>query len=149
MRVVLDTNVWVSGLLWRGLPWRVLRLAEDSQVTPCLAPEMLDELAEVLSYQRLQPRLQRLGLEVPDLVSYAIGLALLFDVPPGPILVFSDPDDDIFLRCAAVAGASYIVSGDQHLLATERHAGFPIVTVHDFLATEFPDQLDAGPSAGK
>jgi putative PIN family toxin of toxin-antitoxin system len=63
MRVVLDTNIWVSGLLWRGLPWRLLHLAELGQVDPCMAPEMLDELAEVLAFPRLQSRLQSLRLE--------------------------------------------------------------------------------------
>ena len=36
MRVVLDTNLWVSGLLWRGLPWQLLQLAEQGLVEPCV-----------------------------------------------------------------------------------------------------------------
>jgi len=90
MRVVLDTNIWVSGLLWRGLPWRLLRLAALSQVVPCMAPEMLGELAEVQPYERLRPRLQSLRLEAADLVSYAMSLTTFFDVPSGPI-----NDDDV------------------------------------------------------
>ena len=117
MRVVLATNIWDSGLLWRGLPWRLLRLAALGQVVPCMAPEMLGELAEVLAYERLRPRLQSLRLEAADLVSYAMSLTTFFDVPSGPIIVSADPDDDIFLRCATEAIAVYVVSGDQHLLA--------------------------------
>jgi len=63
VRIVLDTNIWVSGLLWKGLPWRLLRLAEQKKVELCTAAPVLAELYEVLSYERLQPRLQS-GLDV-------------------------------------------------------------------------------------
>jgi len=142
MRVVLATNIWVSGLLWRGLPWSLLRLAALGQVVPCMAPEMLGELAGVLAYERLRPRLQSLRLEAADLVSYAMSLTTFFDVPSGPIIVSADPDDDIFLRCATVANAVYVVNGDQHLLALKSYAGIAIMTVHDFLAAEFPEEIE-------
>ena len=143
MRIVIDTNVWVSGLLWRGMPWSLLRLAEKGQVELCMAPSMLAELAEVLSYERLQPRLEQLGLTPSELVAYAMNLASMFEVqvPEGAPIVVADPDDDIFLRCAIVAGADYVVSGDRHLLALGEYAGIPILTVRDFLAREFPDQV--------
>jgi uncharacterized protein len=141
VRVVLDSNIWVSGLLWRGMPWQLLRLAEAHRVEPCMAPKMLAELAEVLAYERLQPRLQQLGLEPVELVAYAMGLATVFEVPPGPPIVAADPDDDIFLRCALAAGAVYVVSGDQHLLGLKAYSGIPIVTVHDFLTSEFSDEI--------
>lgn len=141
MRLVLDTNIWVSGQLWRGLPWKLLRLAEAGRVEPCMTPEMLTELAEVLAYERLQPRLRELGLEPVELVAHAMGLSTFFDVASGPTIVTADPDDDVFLRCAAAATAVYVVSGDRHLLDLKRYAEIPIVTVHDFLATEFPGEL--------
>ena len=142
MRIVIDTNVWVSGLLWRGMPWKWLSLAEAGEVELCIAPSMLVELAEVLSYERLQPRLEQLGLTPEELVAYALNLASVFEVPEGDPIVVADPDDDVFLHCAAVAGAVCVVSGDRHLLDLGRHAGIPILTVHDFFAKEFPDQID-------
>ncbi len=126
MRVVLDTNIWVSGMLWRGLPWKVLRLAETHAVEPCMAPEMLAELANVLAYDRLRLRLDQLGVEPVELVAYAMSLSTLFDVPSGPPIVLDDPDDDVFLRCAATAGAIYVVSGDQHLLALKTSPPSPL-----------------------
>jgi hypothetical protein len=81
MRIVIDTNVWVSGLLWRGMPWKLLCLAEAGEVELCITPSMLVELAEVLSYERLQPRLQQLGLTPEELVAYALNLASIFEVP--------------------------------------------------------------------
>ena len=142
MRIVIDTNVWVSGLLWRGMPWKLLCLAEEGEVELCITPSMLVELAEVLSYERLQPRLQQLGLTPEELVAYALNLASVFEVPEGDPIVVADPDDDIFLRCATVAGAVCVISGDRHLLDLGGYAGIPILTIHDFFAKEFPDQID-------
>jgi putative PIN family toxin of toxin-antitoxin system len=69
MRVVIDTNIWVSGLLWRGAPSKLLRLAEQGDIELCMAPAMLNELGRVLSYERLQPRLEQLELTPAELVA--------------------------------------------------------------------------------
>ncbi len=142
MRIVIDTNIWVSGLLWRGMPWKLLSLAEAGEVELCIAPSMLVELAEVLSYERLQPRLEQLELTPEELVAYALNLTSIFEVTEGDPIVVADPDDDVFLYCAAVAGAACVVSGDRHLLDLGGYTGIPILTVRDFFAKEFPDQID-------
>lgn len=72
MRVVADTNILVSGLLWRGLPWHVWRLAENHQIEICIAPPLLTELERVLTYKRLQPRLRQLRLRSEDLMAYVL-----------------------------------------------------------------------------
>lgn len=141
MRIVVDTNVWVSGLLWRGLPWDILHLAETGQVELCMAPAMLAELAEVLSDERLKPRWEELGLCLADLVVYAGNLAIVVEIAGGEPIVSADPDDDKFLRCALEAGAVYVVSGDRHLLDLREYEGIPIVSPRDFLAREFPKTL--------
>ena len=142
MRIVIDTNIWVSGLLWRGMPWKLLRLAEAGEIELCMAPSVLVELAKVLSYERLQPRLEQLGLTPAELVAYAMNLASVFEVPDGAPIVVADPDDDVFLRCAIVADAAYVVSGDNHLLDLDAYADVPILTVRDFLTQEFPEQAE-------
>jgi putative PIN family toxin of toxin-antitoxin system len=138
VRIVIGTSIWVFGLLWRGVPWKLLYLAEAGTVELCMAPAMLDELAEVLSYERLQPRLEQLGLTLAELVVYAIDLASIFEVPEGPPIVVADPDDDVVLRCAVVADATCVVSGDNHLLDLGEYAGIPILTIRDFFAQEVP-----------
>jgi len=143
VRVVIDTNLWISGLLWRGLPGKVLRLAEAGQVELCMTPAMLAELAEVLAYERFQPRLAQLGLTTSDLVAYALKLASVFDVPPGEAIVAADPDDDVFLHCARAAQAEYLVSGDHHLLDLGEYAGVPILAAREFLEREFPSSVSA------
>jgi putative PIN family toxin of toxin-antitoxin system len=142
MRIVIDTNVWISGLLWRGPAWALLKLAEAGHVQVCTTPLMLEELAEVLSYKQFQPRLAQLGLSPAELLSYVIEQTTVIEAKllEGDPIVVADPDDDVFLLCASVAQAAYIVSGDAHLLALGEYAGAPILSIREFLAREFPDQ---------
>ncbi len=100
------------------------------------------ELDEVLAYERFQPRLTQLGLTPAELVAYAMTLASIFEVPEGEPIVLDDPDDDVFIRCAMVAGAVCIVSGDHHLLNVGSYAGIPMLSVRDFFATMFPQLLE-------
>ena len=138
MRIVIDTNVWVSGLLWQGAPWELLRLAEAGHLTLCAAPAMLAELSDVLSHERLRSRLDQIGVTAAELIGYTMTMVSLFEVPEGDPIVLADPDDDVFLRCALAAEASFVVSGDRHLLELGAYADMPIVTIRDFLTREFP-----------
>jgi len=70
-----------------------------------------------------------------------MNLASIFEVVEGDSIVATDPDDDVFLRCAEVAEATYVVSGDRHLLELKAYANIPIVTVRDFLVREFPEHI--------
>ena len=134
MRVVIDTNIWISGMLWRGAPWRLLRMAEQGEIELCVTPSMLSELAAVLSYERLQLRITQLGLTSEELVAYALSLSTVFEEPQGEPIVTADPDDDIFLHCAVAASASCVVSGDRHLLDLGQYQEIPILSVKEFLA---------------
>ncbi len=138
IHVVLDTNVWVSGLLWRGAPWQVLCLAEERHITVWATTTIMQEVQDTLHYPRLQPRRLTLGLEVADLMAYTLGLASLVEVTDIPSVVADDPDDDIFLACAQTVAAAYLISGDRHLLALGQYQGLVIVQPHEFLVREFP-----------
>jgi len=141
MRVVIDTNVWVSGLLWKGTPWQILRLAEEKKVEIYATTSMLEELETVLQYPRLQPRRLELGLAVVDFTAYATALVSLVELEQIEPVVIADPDDDVFVNCALAVGAKYLISGNQHLLALKQWRGVSIVTPHQFLEQEFPHLL--------
>ncbi len=138
MRVVLDTNIWIAGLLWRGKPWQLLRFAEKQQIQLCISHQMLLELAEVLGYSQFQQRLHNLNLNANELTAFALSISLPVDVSREPIpIVDADPDDDIFLLCAVAAQAVYVVSNDHHLLNMKNYKGIKIVRIDDFLKEEF------------
>lgn len=133
MRIVIDTNIWVSGLLWQGDAWKLLTLAEEGRLEICIAYPMLLEFEEVLAYDRLQSRLAQLQETPAQLAAYALSISSLFNVSrSGPPIVNADPDDDIFLLCAVAAEASFVVTNDKHLLALGSYEGIPIVKIEDF-----------------
>jgi len=135
VRIVIDTNIWVSGLLWRGDAWKLLSLAEDGDIELCIAYPMLLELEEVLAYDKFEQRLTVLQETPAQLASYALSISSIFDVArSGPPIVVDDPDDDIFLLCVVKAEATHIVTNDKHLLTLESYESIPIVRINDFLA---------------
>jgi putative PIN family toxin of toxin-antitoxin system len=141
MRVVVDTNVWVSGLLWKGLPWRLLRLAEAEKVEIWATPSMLLELETVLRRPQFEARRRELDLETWEIVAYAATLVSLVDLERIEPIVAADPDDDVFVNCALVVGAGYLISGDGHLLDLEEWEGISIVTPREFF-DELPHLLN-------
>jgi putative PIN family toxin of toxin-antitoxin system len=141
MRVILDSNVWVSALLFRGLPRQLLILATQNQIEIFSSSMLLDELEEVLQYPKLQKRITRLETTAAELlitVNQLINLCPLIEIEPVPEL--RDKDDLIVLSAAISAQALVIVSGDKDLLVLEKYAGIQIVTVADFLSQYFPNE---------
>ncbi len=138
MKIVADTNVWISGLLWHGPPAQVLRLAEDGQLTIFVSPAILDEIERVLEYQRIQRRMQKLGISQTEVLTFAIQLMTFVQPPELEERVAPDPQDDMFLACALAADVPYLVSGDHHLLDMGTWHTIMIVTVNDFLAQHLP-----------
>lgn len=133
MRVVADTNIWVSGLLWKGEPRRLLLLAEANLIDLCIAYPMLLELEEVLGYERFAARMDTLHQTPAQLAAYALTLCVAVEITRvWPPIVAVDPDDDVFILCAAAANADYVVTADRHLLSLGSYQGIPILTIDDF-----------------
>jgi putative PIN family toxin of toxin-antitoxin system len=129
VRIVPDTNVIVSAILWRGPPYRFLEaLRRRTDVQVFSSPAILADLVEVLTRPFATGRLELAGMSGSSAVSSFLEIAVL--VRPGavPRVVIADPDDDEILACAVTANADLIVSGDRHLLDLLNHGGIPIVT---------------------
>lgn len=137
MRVVLDTNVWVSALLWRSTPYRLLQTLERRDASIVTTPWLLRELRTVLHRPKFARRLDALSLTVDDVIAAVLEHVEVFaDAPPPvPPMVTADPDDDRLLLCAQTSAAAMIVTGDHHLLRRRHHLGIPIVTPTQALAT--------------
>lgn len=136
MRVVLDTNVVVSGLIWGGKPYQLLQAATDGDITLYTSPVLLDELREVLAREHLASRLAKKAS--PSSVELAVGSYGELAVVVSPLATpkaSRDPDDDEVLACALAAQADLIVSGDGDLLTLGSFQGIAIVTVTAAQAT--------------
>lgn len=139
MRIVIDTKIWIAGLLWNGKARELLRLAEKGLLKFCMTYQMVLELEEVLSYPRFQSRLAILGQSPASLTAIALGLSTTFEITrTGIPIVQTDPDDDIFLLCAVEATAAYVVTNDKHLLALNAYSGISIITLDEFWDREIP-----------
>ena len=122
-RVVFDTNVWTSVLMWHGDAYRCLLLAKAGVVQIVDCRESLAELSTKLR--------ERFGFSENAIhaVVYEIQRVGEAVIIRGDLrVVASDADDDKFVECAQAGRASFIVSGDHHLLELGAYAGIHIVT---------------------
>lgn len=128
MRLVLDTNVVISALLWRGTPYRLLEaIRRQDGLQLYSSSELLEELTDIASRPAFNKRLATIGKTAPEIVvEYLEAIELV--APVDVRRVARDPDDDHVLACALAARADLIVSGDLDLLALTDHESIPIVT---------------------
>lgn len=129
MRLVLDTNVVIAGLLWAGHPRHLIDRAIDDTVTLCSSPALVDELTQTLHHQKFAQRLTQSGKTASALVAQYTALVTLVSPRQVPRVIEHDADDDQVLACALAGQADLIVSGDRHLHSLGgQYQGIPIVT---------------------
>ncbi len=133
MRVVVDTNVMISAVLWLGTPHRIIELAERNRLVICMTQAMLDELREVLSRQKFKSHLEMRRTSTEEILSALIPLIELYAPTKLTNLRLSDPDDEMFVACAVSANADYIVSGDDHLLRMKQYGKIKILNPSSFV----------------
>lgn len=134
MRVVLDTNLVVSGLLWGGTPRIVLELARSGRIHLYRTENLLMELSRVLQMKKFEHRLAQAGVKAPELVIRYTEMSVGVPRAYIPATILDDPEDDEVLACAISAEADVIVSGDHHLLDLGSFHGIPILNASDILA---------------
>lgn len=127
-RVVFDTNVLVSGLIWRGKPYQCLLLARARLVQVVYCNEILAELTGKLR-SKFEFTDDRLRAVVYDLRSFSERVEIANTLHA----VADDPDDDKFIECATVGSANVIVSRDRHLLDIGAYEGIRIITPIQFM----------------
>jgi len=129
-RVVLDTNVLISALLFGGLPGRLVPLWQRREIVLLVSPEVLKEYIKVLSYPKF-------GLDEEEIKSILREEVLPYFDPVKPVtpveVVGEDPSDDKFLSLAVDGKAKFLVSGDLRLLGIKRYCETAIVTASAFL----------------
>ncbi len=130
MKVVLDTNVFISGVFFGGVPGRILSAWAGGRVSLVLSPAILAE------YRRVG---EELGAEYPErtaafepVLALLATSAVIVDAPPLQEPVGSDPSDEMFLAAALASHTPVIVSGDQHLLRVSGWREIRVCTPRQF-----------------
>lgn len=129
MKVVLDTNVFISGVFFSGPPFEIIKAWLDKRIQIIISSEILHE------YKRVGEELMHRYPEIeisPILKSFA-KKATSISASSLPHSVCADPDDDKFLACAAAGNAELIISGDKHLLDINEFQGIKIVKPRKFV----------------
>ena len=133
MKIVLDTNVFVSGVFFSGPPHQILQAWRGGKVQLVMSPEILDEYVRVG---------EELGEQFPAVdLSPVLELVTLNAemVSPGesPESICEDPDDDKFFLCAISARCKIIVSGDKHVLVKSGYGGVQVLKPREFIGKYF------------
>lgn len=133
IRVVLDTNVLVSGLLFGGTPGELVMFWKSGRIRPLMTREMVGEFLRVLAYPKFELSEEEIHyLLYVEVLPYAE----MIDARPGPVLIAGDPSDDMFLHCASAARARYVISGDRHLLNLKTYRRIKILSPAEFLSSK-------------
>ena len=131
IRVVIDTNVAVSGLLFDGIPGELILLWKSGRIKPLASAEIIDEYLRVLAY----PKFKLSEEEVHYLLYFE--LLPYFEVvsykPASSPIIKADPSDDKFFLCADAGNAKVIISGDLHLLFRKKYKSIKILSPEQFL----------------
>lgn len=136
MRIVVDTNLLVSGVISAGgFPRQLIDAAKAGEFELCTSEVLLAELLDVLSRSKFATRLAQAGLTPEGIVGELRRLAVVVSTPATPPrVVLTDPDDDHVIAAAVAGSADLIATGDRRdLLPMGAHAGFHIVTASDAL----------------
>jgi putative PIN family toxin of toxin-antitoxin system len=139
MKIVLDTNVLISGIFFSGPPSTILHAWHSRKLQLCVSEEILEEYLDVA--ERLASRYA--GIEYEGILELIVQNSELVQAPDLPDRVSKDPDDDKFLACALASNASIIVSGDSDLILVSGYVDIQVLTPKAFVS-EF-----LGPKAKK
>jgi putative PIN family toxin of toxin-antitoxin system len=129
VRIVLDTNVFISGIFFSGPPRRILQSWRDGRVQLVLSPDIFEEyrrVAEVLHEQFP-------AVDLAGLLELVVVEAEMCQAEPLLEAVSADPDDDKFIACALSSGSKLIVRGDKHLLDVDGYRGIEILKPRPFV----------------
>lgn len=126
LRVILDTNVLLSGIFFGGVPGRLLMAWQDERLALVLSPAILTEYHEAGA--ELAARYPALAAPLDSLLSLLAQTATIVEAPALAERVSVDLDDDKFLACALASRTPLIVSGDKHLLRVSGWSGITVVT---------------------
>ncbi|NJL41038.1 MAG: putative toxin-antitoxin system toxin component, PIN family [Leptolyngbyaceae cyanobacterium SM1_4_3] len=127
---VFDTNILISALLsTSGNPFRCLALAKIRQVESVTCQEILREFSEklVVKFKFSQEMAQAAVEEIRS-------FSRLVEISTELRVVSADSDDDMVVECAVVGGATYIVTGDKHLLSLGKYQSVTIIKATEFVA---------------
>jgi len=129
MKIVLDTNVFISGIFFSGPPALILNAWKDEKLKIVLSRDILDE------YQRVAESLSEKypSIDILPIIDLVTVQSRFADTQGFTLSVCDDPDDDKFIECAMAGDVQVIVSGDKHLLKADGFKGIEVCKPREFM----------------
>jgi uncharacterized protein len=127
-QIVVDTNVWLSGMVFGGNPERVIKLFIDGTLLVETSEEMLSELR-----RKVSQKFPLYESYMSALVASIREQAIVVQLGTRPVNASRDPDDNMVIETALIGGADYIVSGDKDLLVLQKYESVTIVKPAELL----------------
>ena len=129
MKIVLDTNVFISGIFFSGPPAQILKSWKDQKFQIVISKEILRE------YQRVAQELSKKfsAVDIGPIIELFTIYGKIVETEGVSVTVCEDPDDNMFLECAIASNSKIIVSGDKHLLKVSGYQGINVVKPRDFV----------------
>jgi putative PIN family toxin of toxin-antitoxin system len=129
MKIILDTNVFISGIFFSGPPSQILKAWQNSRLQIVLSQEILNE------YQRVAESLVAKfpTIDILPIIELMTIHGQLIDVEGFDVSVCDDPDDNKFMECAIASNSKIIISGDKHLLKVSGYQGIKVLKPREFV----------------
>ena len=129
MKIILDTNVLISGIFFKGPPNQILKAWQEGKIQLVISEEILTE------YKRVVEDLSQKypAIEINQILELITIYSEVIDTKDFKVSVCEDPDDNKFLSCALSSKSNIIVSGDKHLLEISGFQGLIIIKPRDFI----------------
>ncbi|MBV9304935.1 MAG: putative toxin-antitoxin system toxin component, PIN family [Acidobacteriaceae bacterium] len=124
-----DTNIYISGLNFGGLPRRFLNLAEAGVFRLAVSEGSLAEIAKVLAYEKTGWPAERIQQTIRQLRRFAEMVQPMETLQ----VITADPPNNRILECAMAAGSQYLITGDNHLLRLQQYGETRIVKLAEFM----------------
>jgi putative PIN family toxin of toxin-antitoxin system len=128
LRVVVDTNVYISAIFWGGKPRHVIDLGRDGKIQIFTSEDIEQEILDKLM-TKFGLNSDEAGRVMADFSTFTKPIRVSRRIH----VVKDDPDDDKFIECAVECNAEFIISGDNHLLNMEKYEGIDIISAATFL----------------
>jgi uncharacterized protein len=129
IRVVFDTNIYISGILFKGNPRKLLDMAIKGKIRLYVSPEIIDELKDVLARKKFGFA----HYSIQSIINEIEAISALLSPAQKYSVISRDLDDNIIIDCAVEANADYIVTGDNDLLSLKLFQKIKIVNPAEFI----------------
>jgi len=136
MKVVLDTNVWLSAIFWKGEAYKIVELCIKNKINIMMSQNIIKEIVNVLNKEeKFQRSIIDRNEKIEDLIRTILSISNLIETKSKLDIVKDNPKENIILEVALDGKVDYIISYDKHLLNMLEFREIKIMQPNDFLKT--------------